>query len=108
MSYVIAYTSNLFRNAPVTAAFAVVEGVADPLLSSAVVKVVDVTVVTAVIRITLHTGLLFNAHVYIILYTLVHAHQVVVHTHYIISLYVTIKPQLQTADHVYTCNITGT
>ena len=39
---------------PVTAAFGVVEGVADPLLSSAVVRVVDVTVVTAVIRITLH------------------------------------------------------
>ena len=38
---------------PVTAAFAVVEGVADPLPSSAVVKVVDVTVVTAVVR-TLH------------------------------------------------------
>ena len=38
---------------PVTAAFGVVEGVADPLLSSAVVRVVDVTVVTAVIRITL-------------------------------------------------------
>ena len=39
---------------PVTAVFAVVEGVADPLLSSAVVRVVDVTVVTAVIRITLY------------------------------------------------------